>query len=94
MGLDYFNDVKLTHRGDEDEVWDAYTFLSFIMSPFNLNIYRQIYYFGKYLLDFEATNIFGYSFVNKKLLWLHTGSVKSIPSKAIMLPMKTISNKK
>ena len=92
MGLDYFDDNELTHRGEDDEVWDASTLLPFIMSPFNLNIYKQIYSFGKYLLDFEATNLFGYSSVKEKLPLLHTGSVKSILSKEIMLPNKTISN--
>ena len=37
-----------------------------------LNIYRQINSFCKYSLNFEATNVFGYSFVKEKLHLLHT----------------------
>ena len=35
------------------------------------NIYSPIYSFGKHLFNFEATNIFGFSFVKEKLHLLH-----------------------
>ena len=38
------------------------------------NIYGRIYSFGKYLLDFKATNIFEYLFGKEKLHSLHTGT--------------------
>ena len=42
-----------------------------------LNIHRQIYFFNKYLLDFEATNIFRYSLDKEKLHSLHAPKIIS-----------------
>ena len=46
-------------------------FFEFLHCKFSIivecfNIFTQLYSFIKYLLDFEATNLFGYSFIKEK----------------------------